>query len=219
MVFTVGVASLTIFFFALMMISASLLYRKRMELKYSVRNMFPFEFTYKTTLKTNFYSFLFIMLFVMSTIGFFITFDMSFTNGFNIYIMISGILTAITIMALFIVPLNNLRIHIIFAAIFFTLNFTCCGANVVNAWKINQSEVGPIPIVVIVIGIILVLSQFVLMLNPRLNLDFKAVEKVNEKGEKYYERPKWVVFAFTEWMNIIFLIINIINITILKAVS
>ena len=52
------------------------------------------------------------------------------------------------------------------------------------------------------------------MLNPRLTLNFKAEEKINDNGEKIYVRPKWVVFAFTEWMNIILFILNIINITI-----
>ncbi len=176
--------------------------------------MFPFEFTYKSTPKENLYTYIFIALFVMSGIGFFATSHLSFTNGFLVFCMIAGILSSMALIAIFIVPLTNLRLHVIFAILFYVLNFANSGSLLVAAWKSNKEFFQPIKIVVIVIAALLVVVEFATILNPRMTLDFKAVETVDEKGEKIYVRPKWVVFAFTEWIHLFLFILNIINIVI-----
>ena len=215
MLYIIGTLLLSIFFFVSMLFISSLLYKRRMNVRYSIRNMFPFEIVYKTTLATNFYTFLFVALFVMSSIGFFATFDISFTNGFNIFAMIAGILSSILIFAIILTPLTNLRLHLIFAVSFFTLNFACSGSILISAWKHNQEVSTPLSIISIGIGIAIVLCQFATMFNPRLSLKFKAEQKIDEKGEVVMVRPKWVVFAFTEWLNIFLMLLNMISITIL----
>ena len=214
MIYSIGLTALTIFFFSLLMVISPLLYKRRITQRYSIKNMFPFEFTYKSLPSENLYTYILVALFALSAIGFFVTFDMSYTNGYLIFSMIAGILSSLCIIALFIIPLTNLRLHLIFAVIFFTVNFANAGSMLLASWRSNQEYFSALKIVVIVISIILIITEFVSILNPRLTLNFKAVEKVDEKGEKYYERPKWVVFAFTEWLHIFLFILNIISIAI-----
>ena len=186
-----------------------------MQVSYSVKNMFPFEFTYKSDFKNSFYTYMFLLLFVLASMGLFITFDMTYKDGYHIFILISGIACSLLIVAMFMVPLTRLRLHTILAILFFTLNFACSTSVFISTYKSNQEIFSPVKIVCLVLGGLIILTQFGAILNPRMTLNFKAEEKVNEQGEKVMVRPKWVVFAFTEWLNIILFILNMINITIL----
>ena len=215
MILTLGILIVSIVFFSLLIVSSVLIYRRRMQTTYSIKNMFPFEFTYKSDFKNNFYTYMFLLLFVFASMGFFITFDMTYKDGYNIFILISGIACSLLLIVMFIVPLTRLRLHVILAVIFFTLNFACAGAVFISAYRSNQEYFSVVKIICLVIGGLILLVQFGSILNPRMTLEIKAEEKVNEQGEKVMVRPKWVVFAFTEWLNIILFIINMINITIL----
>ena len=215
MILTVGVLIVAIVFFALLVVVSPLLYKRRIGVKYSFKNMFPFELNYKSVIRENFYTYLFIALFVMASIGLFATFDLTYTNGFHIFAMIAGIICSLLIVGIFMVPLINLRLHVIFASLFFTLNFACSASILISAWKSNQEYFSALKIVCIVIGFIIIILGFASIINPKMTLDIRAEEQINENGEKVMVRPKWVVLAFTEWLHIILFIINMINITIL----
>ena len=214
MILTVGVLIVSLVFFTLLVVVSPLLYKRRIGVKYSFKNMFPFELNYKSMIKENFYTYLFLALFVMASIGLFATFDTTYSNGFHIFAMISGIACALLIVGIFMVPLTNLRLHIIFASLFLTLNFGSSASMLVSAWKSNQEYMTPLKIVCIVIGMIILVLGFVSIVNPKMTLDIRAEEKIGENGEKMMVRPKWVVLAFTEWIHIILFILNMINITI-----
>jgi len=214
MILTLGILVISIVFFSLLIVSSVLIYRRRTQVTYSLKNMFPFEFVYKSDFKTSFYTYMFLLLFVFASIGFFVTFDMTYKNGYHIFILISGIACSLLIVAIFMVPLTRLRLHTILAILFFTLNFACAASLFIAIYKSNQEYFTPVKIVCLVLGGAIILTQFGAILNPRMTLNFKAEEKINENGEKVMVRPKWVVFAFTEWLNIILFIINMINITI-----
>ncbi len=214
MILTLGILVISLVFFSLLIVASTFLYRRRMNVTYSIKNMFPFEFTYRSDFKNSFYTYMFLLLFAFSCIGLFVTFDRTYVNGYHIFAMISGIICSLLIIALFMVPLTRLRMHAILGIIFFTLNFACAASIFIAVWKSNQEYLTPLKIVCLVIGGLIIMTQFGSILNPRMTLNFKAVEKVNENGEKVMVRPKWVVLAFTEWLNIILFIINMINITI-----
>ena len=214
MIYSVGLASLVIFFFAILLVASRLLFQRRMKEKYSFKNMFPFELNYKVYFKDNLYTHIFLALFVMSCIGFYATFQTKYNDGFLIFEMIAGIICSILILLLFYVPLVNLRFHIILVAIFFTLNFADVGAVLISAWRSNQVYVSWASITTMILSILIALLDFALIMNPKLSLDFKPIEVVKENGEKEYLRPKGIVLAFTEWMLIFLFIFNIVNIAI-----
>lgn len=215
MVLTIGVLIVAIVFFALLVVVSPLLYKRRIGVKYSFKNMFPFELNYKSVLKENFYTYLFLALFIMAAIGLFATFDLTYKNGFHIFAMISGIACSLLIVALFIVPLTSLRLHIIFTSLFFTLNFACAASILISVWKSNQEYLTPLKVACIAIGMLILVVGFVSIVNPKMTLDIRAEEKIGDNGEKMMVRPSWVVLAFTEWLHIILFIINMINIAIL----
>ena len=215
MVYSVGILALIILVFTLLMVSGNLLYKSRTQNKYSIRNMFPFELNYKVYFKDNLYIHIFVGLFVMASIGFYATFSFDYSNGYIIFIIISGIVSAIMILLLFYIPLANLRFHLIVDAIFFTLSFANVAATLITAWRANQLLISWASVTSIVLSILIALLDFALIMNPKLNLNFKPIEVVKENGEKEYLRPKGIVLAFSEWILIFLYIFNILNITIL----
>lgn len=212
--YSAGLLSLSILFFALFIVAGILNYFRHFKIKYNVRNMFPFEINYKVNFSLNLYNHLFLVLFIMSSIGFYATFDTTYSNGFLIFTMIGGIISSIVIFLLFYVPLVNLRFHVILDAIFFTIVFATIGSLLIAAWRINQNIISWASVTTIVVSIILAITTFALVMNPKMNLNFKAVEQIDEKGNKTLVRPKGIVLAFSEWILIFIYLINIINIFI-----
>ena len=215
MIYSVGIFAFVILCFSLLIVSGKLLYKKRTNVKYSFKNMFPFELNYKADFKDNLYIHIFVALFVMASIGFFATFNTTFDDGYIIFTIISGILTAICALLLFYIPLANLRFHLILDAIFFTLNFACVASVLVTAWRTNQVLVSWASVTSIVLSILIGLLEFALIMNPKLNLNFKPIEVVKENGEKEYLRPKGIVLAFSEWTLLFLYIFNMLNVLIL----
>lgn len=215
MVYVVGTLCLAFFFFTLLMVASQLLYKSRMNTKYSIRNMFPFELNYKVYFKDNLYTHIFLGLFTMSAIGFFATFDLTYSDGYLIYTMISGIVCALCILLIFYVPLTNLRFHIILDSVLFTLIFSNIASTLIAAWRLNQFNSTWASWTSIIVSIVIGAATFALIMNPRLNLNFKPIEVVKENGEKEYVRPKGIVLAFSEWILIIIYLIEMINIFIL----
>ena len=214
--FLVGTSLLGYFFFLSFVFVSRLLYKRRMNIKYNSKNMFPFEFSYKTLFSESFYSHLFLALSVASFITFFLTFDTSHKDGFLNFVMISGIINTLLIGALFYTPLTNLRGHVAIASMFFTFLFLEIGAIMVASWRINQDEHTWNAVSGIWFSGFLLIVTFALAMNPRLTLNFKAVEVVNEDGTKEYRRPKSVVLAFSEWILIYIYLLSILDIFLLK---
>lgn len=215
--YLVGTIVLSYFFFFAFVFVSRLLYKRRMQIKYSCRNMFPFEFSYKTTFVESFYSHLFFALAFFSLISFFITFDLKHNDGFLNFVMISGIINTILIAGLFYVPLTKLRAHVAIDALFFTFLFLEIGALLLGSWRINQIEHTWNAKTGIFFSGFLVIVSFALSMNPRLTLNFKAVEVVKEDGTKEYVRPKGVVLAFSEWMLILVYFLAMLDIFLLKV--
>lgn len=214
--FLVGTSVLAYFFFFTFVLVSRLLYKRRMQLKYNSRNMFPFEFFYKTSFGESFYSRLFLYLSIFALISFFVTFDTHHKDGFLNFVMISGIINSLLLAALFFIPLTNLRAHITVASLFFTFLFLEIGGIMIASWRINQDISTWNSVTGIWFSGFLLIVIFALVMNPRLTLNFKAVEVVKEDGTKEYRRPKAVVLAFSEWILIYIYFLSVLDIFLLK---
>ena len=64
-------------------------------------------------------------------------------------------------------------------------------------------------IIVSGIGCIIIL---VVIFNPKLSLRIEGEEVKNENGEVTLKRPKWIPLAFTEWVLISTIFINVISV-------
>ena len=215
MVFTIATAFLTTVLFIFLILASSLLYKKRNNEQFNIRNCFPFELNYHSEFKENFYTHLLIGLYVIASCGFYATFHMSYNNGYLIFIMIGGILSSLAIYALFYIPLLKIKLHIVVDAIYFALRLAISGAIIILSWRITQNNMSWASVTSIVLSAISFLATTGIIINPRLTLDFRAKEAIKENGEKEYVRPKFVVLAFSEWLLIFLNIFNILNIVIL----
>ena len=215
MVFTISLFALTVVLFILLMIVSFLLYKKRNDEDFNLKNSFPFELNYHSEFKENFYTHIFIALYIIACAGFYATFHMSYNNGYLIFIMIGGVLSTLAIYALFYIPLLRLRLHIIIDAIFFALRLAISGALIIVSWRLIQKGINWANITSIVLASIATLATIAIIINPRLDLNFKLMEVVKENGETEEVRPKYVSLAFSEWLLIFLNIFNMLNIVIL----
>ena len=215
MVFTISLFALTVTLFILLMIVSFLLYKKRNDEDFNLKNSFPFELNYHSEFKENFYTHIFISLYIIASAGFYATFHMTYNNGYLIFIMIGGVLSSLAIYALFYIPLLRLRLHIIVDAIFFALRLAISGALIIVSWRLIQKGVNWANITSIVLASIATLATIAIIINPRLDLNFKLMEVVKENGETEEVRPKYVALAFSEWLLIFLNIFNMLNIVIL----
>lgn len=214
MMFAIGTFILTILFLAILLIVSPLLYKRRNEEDFDIRNCFPFELNYRSEFKENFYTHLILALFILATCGFYATFNTSY-SGYLLFIMIGGILSTFAIYALFYVPLLRLKGHIIVATLAFTLRLATSASIFIASWKVNQNMMSWASITSIVLSSIAMFISLALIFNPKLTLNFHRMEVVKENGEKDYVRPNYVWLALSEWMLIFLNIFNILNIVIL----
>ncbi len=216
--YLIGFSLLSIFFFTLFIVISRLLYKRRMNIKYSLRNMFPFETLYKTQFNEGVYSHIFLWLSLLAMVSFFITFDMSFNDTTTILIMVGGILSALIIGALFYTPLMRLKTHVILASLLFSSLFFETAMILISAWRSNQENMTWQTITGIIFSGFLLLVIFALAMNPRLTLKLKAVEVKKEDGTIEYQRPKGIALAFSEWVLIIVYLVSILDIVLYKLV-
>ena len=91
MVIAIGTFALTIIFLAILLIVSPLLYKRRNDEDFNIRNCFPFELNYRSEFKENFSTHLILALFILSSCGFYATFNMNY-SGYLLFVMIGGIL-------------------------------------------------------------------------------------------------------------------------------
>ena len=215
MVLPIGTFVLTVIFLATLLIVSPLLYKRRNDEDFNIKNCFPFELNYRSEFKENFSTHLILALFILANCGFYATFNDSY-SGYLLFVMIGGILSTFALYALFYIPLIRLRTHIIVTTLAFTLRLATCGAIFVASWRINQNEMTWISVTSIVLSSIALFVSLALIFNPKLTLNFKAMEMVKENGEKEYVRPKYIMLALSEWLLIFLNIFNMLNIVILS---
>ena len=215
MVFTISLFALTVVLFILLLIVSFLFYKKRNGEDYNFKNSFPFELNYHSEFKENFFTHIFIALYIIACAGFYATFHMKYNNGYLIFIMIGGILSTLAIYALFYIPLLRLKLHIIVDAVFFALRLAVSSAIIIISYRLIKTNLNWANVTSLVLASISTLATTAIIINPRLDLNFKAMEVVKENGEKEYIRPKYIALAFSEWLLIFLNIFNMLNIVIL----
>lgn len=195
-------------------------YQKRYKQKFSIRNMFPFEFNYQAHFIDNMLGNAFLMFSGLSLILFYSTFRGSRTDGFTIFILIAAIISTLTISSLYFVSTRTLKTWLFFVTISYGMVFMLISATGCLHWKYYQQTHQTLNLVGFILCCVFALIIFVMAMNPKLSFRVNAKEKENANPDepKTYERPKWIVIAFTIWMMIFALYLNQIGI-LLFAIS
>ena len=72
---SIGLVSASFLFFFAFFLFGIFYYQKRFNLKYDIRNTFPYEINYQQSFLDNIFVNIFLILFAVSSIGFFVFFD------------------------------------------------------------------------------------------------------------------------------------------------
>ena len=198
---------ISIFLLIIFLFLSLLRYQNTFHLKFDMRNMFPFEVNFKQDKSRLILTNILLILSTLMGIAFYILFS-STHSGIHILILVAGIMAISCNTLLVFINTTFLRSHLLLMIFAYVSNFALAAGIFYNAYKIN-SDILLYPdtnqnliIVSMVIAIISGLLVFVLLMNPKLSLNTNAKIKEDVNGNKIYERPKFIVMAFSEWLLI-----------------
>ena len=196
-------------FFILYVVLSIRNYRIRFEKKYDIRNTFPYEFNYESRFGDNVLGNISLIMSATLSLAFFALAGVYKShNGFAIAAMVVGIVYAVSIVCVNFIPLKYLKTHIVFAALIMIAAFGHPIVVGLTSFNHYQDFRDVFSLVLFIICCAISLFAFGLAMNPRLSLNFKMQVATDEKGNEYYIRPKFIMFAFTEWIGMFILFIT-----------
>ncbi len=202
----IAVVSFTIF-----MVFSMLNYKRRYNVKYNLRNMFPYEFNYETTFKENLIGNIFLVATSVGLVLFYISFFQSMNNfGLPIVTLVAGILGSVLMPFIAFTPIKMIRMHLAVDVTFFLmtfLTFASYGLIMVSEYQVFMQTKS---LVMAIVNFVFALGIFLILMNPKLTHWGDLEEVDNSDGTKYYKRPKYFVLAFSEWLIMFFMIASVI---------
>ena len=211
--FRVGFLSLIIFAFVIFLIAGLLTYKGKYNTKYNLKNYFPFELNFKRPYSENFFGNSAFIIMGISGIAFYSTFDLKF-NNYSILVMVIGIISSLILIALYFVPLEKIRAHILIFVISMLCSIVLVMSTFICSFRMRQfyEEINQkynfVLYISMVGSLIVTLIMTGFALNPRLNFNFRLIEETSDDGKTIYKRPKMILPAFYEWVFIFTFLIN-----------
>ena len=199
----IGIASASLIFFAFSLIASRSNFKNRFKKDYDLRNHFPYEFNYESPFSLNILGNVTLIMSVACSIACFaLTATKVRTNGYVLYSLISGIVYSILVGVIHFVPLKTMKTHLIFSVILLGISFVTPVAVGLGAFAIYQQNKEIYPLIIFITTLVVGVFFFGLAMNPKLTMNFKMIVGTDEKGNEIYIRPKFIMMAFTEWLDI-----------------
>ncbi len=198
-----GFAISFLLFGVLSFIASKSNYQKRFQMSYSLRNTFPYEFNYESKFTDNILGNVLLILSLGTALGFYSTINVDRQDVILLVAAIAGILLTILIGVNFFLPLKLLKTHMTLSIFQFLMSFIVPASIAISALSYYKNYQNVIPLVVAIISSIFAVFNFALVMNPKLSLNIKMDVITNDDGTETYKRPKFITFAFTEWITII----------------
>lgn len=171
--------------------------------RYSFKNMFPCEFTYKQTFINNFYGNTGLILSIFGFLACYIAILIEHHEGLIIALSICGIFSSIATLLIVFVPIGNIKPHIFITVILFVFNLASAVLVCFVGFIYHQELHNLVLQIIFYIGLVLTFASLIIITNPRLSLRINAVEKIDENGNKVYERPRYIPLALSQWFIIL----------------
>lgn len=194
-------------------------YKYRFKENYDIRNHFPYEFNYESKFTDNILGNICLTLSLLFSLALYAMVPTyKNNNGMLFVVLITGIILTISVCLINFVPLKLLKSHLVCSVILFVSAFMTPASIGLTALKEYQEFKEVTSLVMMIVALTFALFCFVLVMNPRLSLKIKMITATNEKGEEIYVRPKYIVYAFSEWMmTFILMVSNILLIFLLMV--
>ncbi len=180
--------------------------------KFNFFGNFPFEMHDKKAMPINNYVRSCILIFALSSIFL----QIFLFSGVSIFshslTIIIGSLSAVSLVLVFFINLNNPKFHLLAVTLSITLNILSYAALIFMTIKTPLFIENKV--ILYIIAILLGLGELVLILNPKMTTCFKLENEENEDGTITYKRGKRNYLAFVEWFtffsHLAFIILSLI---------
>ncbi|MGM9873828.1 MAG: hypothetical protein ACI31G_02765 [Bacilli bacterium] len=180
--------------------SSKIIFNKKYQYPYDIRNHFPFEFNdngYKENIIPNLFLILSSLLYIPLIIGFY-HFD---KNGYFLFSSIALILILIFINLLSFVPLSKLKEHLAISSFLFSFSFLAFLSLSVGLFSLYQNEENILLLIIGIITSIIALFSFIAIMVLSFHKLEKMEDKQNEDGTITKIRSKYILLAFFEWLS------------------
>lgn len=205
---------LSIIFIALFFVFSLVSYFDANKKKFNFRNSFPHEINNYRLTRDNVYGKISFVVSIISLLFFFSTYPIGLTGyhfGLAMYVALAGIMGALAMAIVVFVPFTNLKFRLIGDVTLFTSVFALnVGIGFFALWDLRDKTID-INLLKVSIGIIALLIGIALIAfvaNPKMKKWNKLEEKKSADGTISYDRPKWVILAYTEWIYLVAIFID-----------
>ncbi len=214
----IGLSAGSLIFFVFSFITSRANFKKRFQKDYDLRNHFPYEFNYEAPFSLNILGNIALIMALALSIGLFaLTAVKIKTNGYVLYSLITGIIYSIFAGAIHFTPLKTMKTHMIFSVLLLGLSFATPCAIALGGFAVYKETAKIFPLIIFIVGLTIGVFFFALAMNPKLSMNFKLIVGTDEKGNQIYLRPKYIMMAFTEWMDIFGLFVSQILLLLLMV--
>ena len=206
---SIGLVSASFLFFFAFFLFGIFYYQKRFNLKYDIRNTFPYEINYQQSFLDNIFVNIFLILFAVSSIGFFVFFDIKNILSVNMVPTVGGIFLAICIFFLFFADLKYIRFHMILLILTSISAFALAsGVALVGFRSFQLDNQDYYSLIICIIAALIALFLFGVMMNPKLSFHLEMKKAVGVDGKEKLVRPKFFVLAISEWLFIFSILLS-----------
>ncbi len=214
----IGLSISSVIFFMTHFILSRANFKKRFGHEYDIRNHFPYEFNFESKFSDNILgNVALIMSCAISLCLFALSAAKIRTNGYVLYSLIAGSIYSLLIAIIHFVPLKTIKVHLVFSVLLLSMSFACPVAVGLGGFALYQETQKVFPLVLFIASLVIGLFYFVLVINPKLSLNIRMEVATDEKGNQIYLRPKYIVMAFSEWLNIFGIILSHILLILLMS--
>ena len=169
--------------------------------------------------KENIFGNCLLLLSTLALLGCFTTFFFTSTNAFTYVVASVGLFGSFIPAAIVFTPLTAGKKHIIIDCIAFFLAFLTPGLIAIESFRLFNHLNNSVALVAFIISILICLVIFILIMNPKITKWAEMEKHVNEDGSATYQRPKYFVLAFSEWIVIFTVYLTIIPFIILSFIG
>jgi len=191
--------------------------------KYDFRNCFPYEINNYTITRDNVFGRIALIVSAVAIIFFYVTYPMELKGyhlGLAVFVAVLGVVGAVAMLLIIFVPFLNLKLHLATDVVLFASTFMLnIGIAFLALWELRDNTVTAVNILKTIAGVIaLILSIFliILVMNSKMKDWTKLEEHASEDGTVTYDRPRWFVLAYTEWIYILALFMDLLLLILIK---
>lgn len=190
--------------------------------KYDFRNCFPNELNNYTVTRDNIFGRISLIISAVAIIFFYTTYPLDLTSyhfGLAVFASVMGIISAVAMVLIVFVPFLNLKLHLVSDIVLFSSTFMLnIGIAFLALWELrdNTASINILKTISGVIAFILSLFLIILVMNSKMKEWSKLNEKTSEDGTITHERPRWFVLAYTEWIFILTLFVDLLLLVLIR---